>query len=52
MIASREAFIFAAGTLAAGGFAETAAALRTGEAPALPTETAALTAPNVATAEM
>jgi hypothetical protein len=51
MIASREAFIFAAGTLAAGGFAVTAA-LRTGEAPALPTETAALTAPNVATAEM
>jgi hypothetical protein len=52
MIAFWEAFIWDAGSLAGGGFAETAAALRAGEAPALPTEIVAPTAPNVAAAEI
>jgi hypothetical protein len=52
MIASQEAFMVAADTLAGGGFAETAAAPRTGDAPALLMETAAPTAPNVVNAEM
>jgi hypothetical protein len=46
MIAFWEAFM-----VAAGGFAETVAARRVEEAPALLTEIVAATAPNVATAQ-
>jgi hypothetical protein len=52
MIACWEAFILAAGTTAGGGFATLVAARRAEEAPALPTETVAATAPIVAIAEM
>jgi len=50
MIASREAFIVAADTTLGGGFAGMAAARRAEEAPALPTEIVAATAPSVAMA--
>jgi hypothetical protein len=52
MIASWEAFSLAAGTTAGGGFAGIAAAGRAEEAPALLTETVAVTAPKMAIAEM